>query len=370
MLHVIITCDYELPAEGRGNVSREMTIPTSQLLEVCDLYSAKLTIFAELAELWAFEDVTNSGYAIHTGFEAGPAIREQLKEVVSRGHDVQLHLHPHWLGARWNSGKWDLRYEHYRLTSLPDDEMVSVLQRGKWDLESLLKPVRLDYACVGYRAGNWNTQPSKRYVPALLRAGLSSDSSVFKGGYASSCAADFDYRHAYSNAAAWYASPKDINVPTDHGGLLEIPIASELAPLSRMLTARRCQLALRYLWEDHQVRVAVRNSSPVLRSACACSRSAILSRRFARKFDYCKLTGRELLSMTKRLARDYLHEARDEPVPLVMIGHSKEFTRSRDLAYLLAGLADQELIRFSTYREFVELYKATRNAVGRAGRIN
>jgi hypothetical protein len=167
MFALIPTVDYELPAHSEADVLRYIIQPTNALLDICQTYGAKLTTMLEIGELWAFENAENVGFKEHLGYDPAEKIRHQLVDAIQRGHDVQLHLHPQWLGAKWTQDAWQLDYSKYQLTALDYDEMVDVLRSGKEYLESLLGPHSDNYSCIGFPAGNWNTQPSSKYSRAL-----------------------------------------------------------------------------------------------------------------------------------------------------------------------------------------------------------
>jgi hypothetical protein len=362
MFHLVITCDYELPGGGRGDVRRQMIEPTTKLLEVCEQHAAKLTIMVEMAELWAFAKPENARFKEHLGYDPVPLIRQQLREAVQRGHDVQLHLHPQWIHARWQTSCWALDYSHYQLTDFENNEMVSLLRHGKEDLETMLRPYEADYKCVGFRAGHWNTQPSHQYLAALRDAGLRSDTSVFKWGYRADGGAVFDYRRAFSNVLAWHARMDDINQPTPEPTVLEVPIATESVRYFRMLTPRRLWLSRRFLREDREISAAIQKAKNVqARPRGLTMRLGQFLRQYPRKLDFCKLTAGEMQSSIESLinqCRDYPNSL---PIPVVMIGHSKELRKPADLGVVLGAMAKQFAgkVLFSTYRDFLAAYTAT-----------
>jgi hypothetical protein len=366
MFHLVMTCDYELPAGGRGDVRRHMIEPTSRLLDVCEQRGAKLTIMVEIAELWAFERPENARYKEHLGYDPARLIRQQLINAVERGHDVQLHLHPQWIHARWDAS-WSLDYTHYQLTDFEIDEMVAFLRRGKEDLETMLHPFCANYECVGFRAGHWNTHPSQLYLAALKHAGLRSDTSVFKGGYRADGGVNFDYRHAYSNVLAWYAHADDINLPAPESTVLEVPIATESVRYFRMLTLRRLWLSARFLREDRDIAIQTQKAkSEQNRPRTFASKIEKLLRQYPRKLDFCKLTAREMVSSVGSLIDQCGAYPQYLPVPVVMIGHSKELWRPEGLGAALGAIARKYAgkVVFSNYREFFAAYTTAAAASG------
>jgi len=361
VFHLIISLDYELPAGGRGDVLRHLVLPSERLLHICERHGAKLTIMAEMGELWAFEELANSRFSDQFAFPLSSVIRDQLRGAIRRGHDVQLHLHPQWLRARWQGSRWFVDYAHYKLTDFSLEEMTDSLCRGKRDLEAMFRPIAPDYRCIGFRAGNWNTQPCEAYLAALRQAGLQSDSSVFKWGYTRNPAADVDYRRAWSNVRPWFADGRDINSPSAAGEILEVPIAAEQVHGFQLLRPHRLVRSLRCLAEDLRVERQVQQALGRKRQI-GKSISASLGRVFgccSRKLDFCKLSGREMLEMAERLMQQ-CGTALPRPVPLMMIGHSKEFTDDSDMDFLLGELRRRhghEMV-FTTYRGFVAQYLA------------
>lgn len=366
--NLIMTLDYELPAGGRGDVRRHMTGPTARLLDVCDNVGARLTIMVEIGELWAFEDPANAAYAAALGYDPAREIREQLAVAVARGHDVQLHLHPQWIGARWTGGEWRLNYDHYRLNDFSHSQAVELLRTGRADLEETLRPYRPDYTCVGFRAGHWSTSPTERYLAALRAAGLRSDCSAFKWGYAAGGAARFDYRGAASNVRAWVTRPDDLNragAPSPDC-LLEVPIATRLAGPLAFMKPRRLALAWGIWREGRAIRRGAGGPGrDHAQREATMERDGLLRRIFKPrplKLDFCKLSARELLAATEALMNGAAEEGNGNapmPVPLMTIGHSKQLGERNVESFLkLARRRFGEHVGFSTYRAFVEKYGA------------
>ena len=107
-IKIVISGDYEIFGNGTGDVMNCMIKPTYGLLKICEKHGAKYTIFMEMGEYWAFKKYAKElekdlGYVPHE------AIERQLKDAIKRGHDVQLHLHPQWLGAEYQNGEWNLK---------------------------------------------------------------------------------------------------------------------------------------------------------------------------------------------------------------------------------------------------------------------
>jgi hypothetical protein len=356
--HLIITTDYELPNDKQPDVMNYMIKPTRSLLDDLSPYGAKLTIMFEIGEMWAFEKDANQGFSKYLGYDVAEVIRGQLVQAIRKGH-----LHPQWLNARWEQGRWKLDYSKYRLTDLDYSELVELFQRGKGYLEALLGGNSADYSCVGFRAGNWITQPSGNYLRALHSAGLKSDTSVFKWAYSNTPSVFIDYRNATSNVLPWFACWDDINRPSSDGRILEVPIYAEAVSLLGLLSAKRLRSASQYFREDRQIAQEVKASSQ--REGCArCGLLSHLSRvlrLYPKKLDFCKLSWREMVRMIENVHRRYAEDQLIDHVSIVMIGHSKESLSSGDLRRFLEVISEKYRgsISFSTYRDFVQQYWLT-----------
>ena len=170
MLGFIFSLDYEIYGTGRGDFSNLMITPTDQLLDIFDKYGAKLTIMAEVAEIMALKKSASF-------LRIAERIENQLVEVIKRGHDVQLHLHPAWFYAQYDGNRWILDFDEYALVGLPFNRIDSYINQGKQYLENLLQNAESEnqYHCIAFRAGNWLMQPSKDIIKALEQNGFEFD---------------------------------------------------------------------------------------------------------------------------------------------------------------------------------------------------
>lgn len=230
---IAITVDYEMyePPEAQrlpatlAVVERQMLIPTSRMLDACESHGAKLTIYAEVCQLWLLKQ----------GFpHLAAAIEDQLIDAVRRGHDVQLHAHIRWYDATGASVDTKrsaiVRGPTDRIHGLSDGAMRAFFRRGKDYLEALLRPTQPAYRCVAFRAGKYQIEPHTRVMDALRREGFLADSSVWLGGYLPwyDNEPGFDYRTQWHPFWPYRPAEDTINAPAmpDPGAIVELPILS------------------------------------------------------------------------------------------------------------------------------------------------
>ena len=146
MKSLILTLDYELYGDGSGDVFTHMIEPTDRILKVCNKYGIRLTLFVEVFEYIKLKEQWDNGNKM--GYESNPieAIEQQIRDIASGGHDIQLHIHPQWVNAQYSNGKWMVDFDNWRLGdfSVPQNYSIEdMLREGKETLEALIKPVDL-----------------------------------------------------------------------------------------------------------------------------------------------------------------------------------------------------------------------------------
>jgi hypothetical protein len=221
-LGLILTNDWELFGDGSGDYYDVQHKPLLEFLATIENHGAKITLMAEVFQQFIHKEF---GEKDERSKEISIAWEEAAKETISRNHDIQLHLHPHWKNAEYKDGKWHLYMNYSRLNSLPEDEARTLLINGKNYLEDLLKPINPNYKCTSFRAGGYYLDPSDTSIKLLKEAGIICDTSVTKDFYSPGY---YDFQDAYSNILPWHTTRNDINKTGEIGeGLLEFPIYSE-----------------------------------------------------------------------------------------------------------------------------------------------
>lgn len=247
MLNVAITFDYELfLGENFASNSEVLFAPTAKILDILDKYGVKATFFVDVCS--AFQHKKFGIYSFTEQFE------EQIKNMVSRGHDVQLHIHSNWLYSEYEQGKWEINREKYRLHSLGfedrsesrADSADAVIANGVKYLTYILQEVRTDYKCVAYRAGGYSIQPHSAPVAVLRKNGIFIDSSVCPHWHINSAINSYDFRKLPHSTNWWLTPRKDFTYEgkVEEGGLFEVPIYTDKNSLFDKLTKPRSELTV------------------------------------------------------------------------------------------------------------------------------
>ena len=170
---LILSTDYELFFHQSGTVQRCLIDPAERLLDFTARQGMKMTFFVDTGMLKCLDRHAAEHRELARQAET---IRAQLRRISAAGHELGLHVHPHWEDTRLSDGAWDFSETRYRLDMFSDDEVVDVLETNFALLQALS-----DEPVVSYRAGGFCIEPFERIGPTLSRLGVTIDSSVVPG---------------------------------------------------------------------------------------------------------------------------------------------------------------------------------------------
>ncbi len=220
MLKLCLTFDYELFfGENYGTYDEVLFSPTYKLIDCLEERGISATFFADVCSIPVSNDYEQHSYS--EGF------KKQIIYMAQKGQDVQLHLHPHWLGSKYEDGKWFFSSEGYRLGEYTLEQIESIVSDGVGFLNETLKEVDQNYRCIAYRAGGFSFQPQKQIIKVLYNNGIKVDSSIAPNLYADTGVLFYDYRHKLSKVN-WHLSCDSQWWEDDNAdiSLLEIPVAT------------------------------------------------------------------------------------------------------------------------------------------------
>lgn len=233
MRETILTIDYELFLGSKtGTVKDCMIEPTEKLASILEKNFSKMTIFWDILHYYRLLELEKKFSELGKDREL---IKGQILNLASRGHDIQLHLHPHWLDAVYENGNWEFDYKRFKLHNLldennPDDinTIIGCVSFSKGILENLIREVNPDYKVNSFRAGGYLVEPFVTIKEALLINEIEIDSSVCPDSYNNNSVFSFDFRSYPNNAKYNFeSSPKDIE---ENGRFVEIPITTVKIP--------------------------------------------------------------------------------------------------------------------------------------------
>lgn len=173
---VFLTFDYELYFRESGSIEKCLLEPTDEILTILGKRGVFCTFFVDVLHLSA---CLKYGGQFEDHFKK---ITEQLNKMITLGHRVELHLHPHWIDAEPSGDAWVFRdISKYRMQSLSKDKIESVVLEGANLLNEICWAKDKKYKVQSFRAGGWCVEPFEPLKAALFKAGIRVDSSVAPG---------------------------------------------------------------------------------------------------------------------------------------------------------------------------------------------
>ena len=330
MENLILTFDYELFGDGSGDVFRHMIEPTEKILHLCEQYGIRVTIFFEALEFIKLKEEWDRGNKM--GYSVNPvgAIEKQIQGAILSGHDIQLHVHPQWIKARYTDGSWQVDNTNWSLGTFSSSEgetIKDVLLAGKRAVEAIVNPVMPQYKCKILRAGYYNIMPSTEIFSAMQELGLKADSSVYPGGFENSMVQKYDFRSVSPESGRWWAAADDIRVGSEAEEILELPVFALPVPVwRRLLTKSRIRsLLLR------KARPLSSGAMEKLGSKTLVQKLLYLVKREATPWDVCMFPE----SLNKKYFRYVEKRLAGIRSTFVLIGHPKSLSDERVFASFL-----------------------------------
>jgi hypothetical protein len=216
---VILTFDYELFfGSNSGSIQNCILDPTEKILTVFAKHNIKGTFFVDvLYYMRLLESETTLQEAL--------MLKEQLKAIVAQGSRIELHLHPHWLDAKYIKGEWIFpSYKRYSLQALSHLEIARLFEEGTKVLEDIAREVISDYKIIAFRAGGFCIQPFEHLKPAFEANNICVDSSVAPGFFEDGKVRKYDFRN--SPNLSYYSFIDDPTKIQIEGRICEAPIAT------------------------------------------------------------------------------------------------------------------------------------------------
>ena len=219
MADCVLTLDYELFFQESGDAQVSVLKPTRDLLVVLQKIGGKAVFFVDTVYLNLLKSSKVPGdLGLYKEFE------NQLEEIVSQGHRIELHLHPHWLDVRrGNNDEWLFEsYEHYKLNSLAEEKILCLFKEGVDLLNEIARRINPEYAVSAFRAGGWCVEPFEKLSRAFKECGIGIDSSVVPGMKLDGKIHGLDYSGLQPRA--FYRFSQDVRIPDAQGEFWEIPV--------------------------------------------------------------------------------------------------------------------------------------------------
>jgi len=211
---IVLTYDYELfLGSDSGDLNQTLIKPTEKILKILEQYNA-VGLF--------FIDVTFLSHIKNT--KCYDSVKRQIQKIRVLGHEIGLHLHPHWIDAKEiKKCRWKFEnFENFRLHSFDNQKLEQIVRENYNLLQSIIYEIDSRYKIECFRAGGWSVQPFEQLKDIFLEVGIKYDFSVLPG-----MLDDDRPKHYYNfkntpQKEIWYFTD-DILCEDTNGKFLEVP---------------------------------------------------------------------------------------------------------------------------------------------------
>jgi hypothetical protein len=297
---------------------------------------------------------------------------ENVRMIMERGHDVQLHLHPQWLGARMESGRFSVGGS-WNIATYSSEDRRAMIEAAITYLRDLLLPLDATYSVHTFKAGQWGLQPSGGLLQDMEDAGIRVVLGVGKGIVYRTSDFEADYTGLEEEVLPYYPDYNDIRrvsgrkrsivvLPLPHYTVGPAMLARQIA--RRVLNRGRGDDRLYYYpgLPSNQAGHSPMGPRHIRRSAILKQRGDL------RSLDIGSATFEELRLAIDQIIQRAL-DAEPEVVPVVLQSHTKAYLGNwRDLTRFFQYLVDRHgrHIEFQTFSEFVRRLPSLQVVGGKA----
>ena len=222
-MNIYITLDYELFfAEHSGSVEKSIIEPTEKLLEAVEKCLVKLCFFVDAGYLVRLKKYKDTFPELQKDYDL---ITAQIKMLHENGHDIQLHIHPHWEDTNYHNSKWHMNTTRYRIHKFSAEETEEIVSTYKKALTDIVGDT-----IFAYRAGGWCIQPFSHLKEALKKHNIWLDSTLYHDGFKDNSTHYLDFRNM-PNKTEWKFEDDPL-IEDANGFFTEVPISStRVSPL-------------------------------------------------------------------------------------------------------------------------------------------
>lgn len=216
-MDIYLTLDYELFLNDiTGDVDHCLITPGDELLKVLNKHDVKATFFVDMAYAYRLKELQDTYDGLKEDYIK---FSNHVKKIANAGHTIGLHLHPQWFYSTFDGNTWTVDMEHYKLADMPLDEA-----NERFDICYKMLTDIVGTKVTSFRAGGFSIQTFKGFPDALLRNGITNDSSATFRGRVLSKLHYFDYSSLKDSDH--FRFEDDILKPNENGCMTEWVISS------------------------------------------------------------------------------------------------------------------------------------------------
>jgi hypothetical protein len=361
-IHLALTDDWELRGNGSGDIEQIQFRAMRELLDLYDSHRIRSTFNTEVMQQLTFRKLQDAHAHLKPLADAWD---EHVRMAFTRGHDIELHIHPQWSKVSFENNRWILEGD-WSLLNYEPEQSYSMLSASKTYLEKLLKPIDPNYRCVSFRSGSSAIAPSAFLLRQLAELGIVFDMSLIQGLRVNTRNLQLDYTRCDEGFLPFYPRMDDARkMSSNVEPIVCIPI------FSFDLSRRRCATEV-------LTKVAGKMTSRKSRDRTTDSyaaqewddvgRSSLPAKVYDKVVQPC-LHGKHIVADIGRLdfpalremlnaIRNDAHKSHQPEVWVVLTNHSKYISDFSHIDRFLHEARRYDDVDFVTLREIAEQIKA------------
>jgi hypothetical protein len=355
MIYLALTHDWELRGDGSGDIEDIQFAPLRRLVEIYAKFGARTTILPDLMQQITFRGLEDKHSELKPLADSWD---EQVRDAIRGGHDIQLHLHPQWLNAEYQDGRWQLHGD-WSILNYDRDSAYAMLARGQAYLENLLQPIDSSYRCLAFRAGALAAAPSDHLFKSLVSLEIKLDVSIAGGVFVNDRNLQIDYRDCEETFLPFYPRMEDARKVSERPEEIVCVPLNHFYGSRREVTRQNISLARDQIirppnsaTKGAQTKV---DSSSARPSRVGLAFEKLIMPAIKRKH-FVSDTGRLNYPLMREMLASIRQRARDSgltKVPIVLTNHPKDIRDLPAIERFVGEVAGAEDIEFITLTEIV-----------------
>jgi hypothetical protein len=216
-MNIYVSLDYELFLQDPGgNITVSLIDPTKRLNDILEKNSLKAVYFVDAGYLSALNRQKSTFTLLQKDHEK---IISQMNQFNLYGHEIGLHIHPHWEDTFFDGNRWKVNLSRYKLADFSQADASAIFRQ----YYSVLQEQSIS-KIVSYRAGGWCLEPFSNISAVMRECGVFIDSTVFQDGRKQTATHSFDFR-GYPKKDIWRFDTHP-SIEDNDGYFLEVPSTS------------------------------------------------------------------------------------------------------------------------------------------------
>ncbi len=358
-IYLALTHDWELRGDGSGDIEQIQFAPLRQLQNIYAKFGARTTFLPDVMQQLRFRQVESKHPELK---ELADSWDEHVRTAFRQGHDIQLHLHPQWLNARYKNGRWQMDGD-WSILKYDREVAYAMLADTKKYLQDLLQPVDATYRCLAFRAGALAAAPSDHLFESLVELGIELDVSIGGGVFVNNQTLQLDYRNCEEAFLPFYPVMKDARrVSTQPEPIVCVPL-NHFYGSRREVMRQNISLARERLRQRKKRNEPESGSDKPVRSSMDAPRSAIgaayekLILPTVKRKHFVSDTGRLNYPLLQEMLQSIRQRARDSGVtqlPVVLTNHPKDIRDIAAIERFVGDVSQADDIKFITLTEVAQ----------------